>query len=258
MNQLPIVLTFTPHDPSGISSLQGDIETLSSLGCHCTSALTGVFAKDSREVKWLHNIPASTLIAQARAILEDMPVDVIKIGDLCTVENIEAVHSILMDYPHIPVVFDPTCYLNFSEQNGKAKAYNSLIIPYCKIVLVNPTELNTFIPFADSEDSAVNLMLESDCDFILTTRFSKKDKSIHNQLHSISGCLKEYTNLKLDRNFQGAGAVLSAAIAGYMAHGAEMCEAVGDGHRFLQRSLRNPLSMGMGDEFPYRLAGLAS
>ena len=51
---------------------QGDIETLSSLGCHSTSALTGVFAKDSRDVKWQHSIPASTLVAQARAILEDM------------------------------------------------------------------------------------------------------------------------------------------------------------------------------------------
>ena len=76
-------------------------------------------------------------------------------------------------------------------------------------------------------------------------------------MYSISGCLNEIKHLKLDKEFQGAGAVLSAAIAGYIAHGAEICEAVGDGHRFLQRSLKSALSIGMGSQFPYRLAGLA-
>ena len=255
MNQLPVVLTFTSHDPSGISALQCDIETLGSLGIHCTSALTGVFAKDSREVKWQHTVPASTLVAQARAVLEDMPVCVIKIGDLNSIENIEAVHSILMDYPHIPVVFDPT---SVDDQEDLATAYTSLILPMTTIAILNPSELKSIVPFAENAEMAINLVLESECEYVLTNQFTKSDKTIHNQLHSNSGCLKDFTTVRLDQEFQGAGGVLSAAIAGYMAHGAEICEAVGDSHRLLQRSLKKALSIGMGSQFPYRLAGIAS
>ena len=83
-----------------------------------------------------------------------------------------------MDYPHIPVVFDPTCYISFDDQKDIAAAYASLIIPYCKIMLLNATELKAFAPFADPEAAAVNLMLESDCEYILTSQFVRSDKSI--------------------------------------------------------------------------------
>lgn len=46
-------------------------------------------------------------IDQARTLLEDMPVDVFKIGLLGSVDNIAAIAGIVADYPDIPLVFDP-------------------------------------------------------------------------------------------------------------------------------------------------------
>ena len=44
---------------------------------------------------------------QARALLEDMPVDAFKIGVLGSVENIAAIAEIVSDYPDVPLVLDP-------------------------------------------------------------------------------------------------------------------------------------------------------
>ena len=52
-------------------------------------------------------LDATHVITQARAVLEDMPVAAFKIGMLGSVENVEAIHSILQDYPHIPLILDP-------------------------------------------------------------------------------------------------------------------------------------------------------
>ena len=48
-----------------------------------------------------------TIEDQTRAVLEDMPVSCFKIGMIGSAENVEAIHSILIDYPDIPVVLDP-------------------------------------------------------------------------------------------------------------------------------------------------------
>lgn len=255
--QPPVVLSFGPHDPSGASGIQADIEALSSLGCHCTTALSGTFAKDSRDVKWRHAIPATTLVAQGRAILEDMQVSCIKVGDLGNVENIEAVHSILSDYPNIPVVFDPTCYVDSDELQQLVPAYNSLILPLVTVTTLNTTELKTFSPGQENIEMQVNNLLASDCPYFLITN-KDRGPTITNKLYTQQGCVKEFTCSKLDRQFQGAGSVYAAAIAGYLAHGADVYEAIGDGQRFLNKTLLNAQSIGMGDCFPHRLAGVTA
>jgi hydroxymethylpyrimidine/phosphomethylpyrimidine kinase len=52
-------------------------------------------------------VDADFVSEQARAVLEDMPVQAFKLGVLGSVENIEVIAEIISDYPHIPVVVDP-------------------------------------------------------------------------------------------------------------------------------------------------------
>ncbi|HET8707236.1 MAG TPA: bifunctional hydroxymethylpyrimidine kinase/phosphomethylpyrimidine kinase, partial [Pseudomonadales bacterium] len=46
----PVVMTFSGHDPCGGAGIQADIETLASLGCHCTPVITAITAQDSCNV----------------------------------------------------------------------------------------------------------------------------------------------------------------------------------------------------------------
>jgi len=47
------------------------------------------------------------VIAQARAVLEDMPVTAFKAGMLGSAENATALAAIMQDYPDIPLILDP-------------------------------------------------------------------------------------------------------------------------------------------------------
>ena len=103
----PIVLTFAASDPSGGAGLQADILTLASMGCHPLSVLTAITVQDTLGVEGVQPLDAEWVADQARCLLEDMPVDVFKIGVLGSVENIAAIAEILADYPDVPLVLDP-------------------------------------------------------------------------------------------------------------------------------------------------------
>ena len=103
----PVVLTFAASDPSGGAGLQADLLTLASMGCHPLSVVTALTVQDTLGVEGVIAIDADWVADQARALLEDMPVDAFKIGVLGSVENIAAIAEILSDYPDVPLVLDP-------------------------------------------------------------------------------------------------------------------------------------------------------
>ena len=77
------------------------------MGCHAAPVVTALTIQDTRQVISYTPVDTSILIAQARAVLEDIPVAAIKIGMVGDVAVIEAIHTLLTDYPDIPVVLDP-------------------------------------------------------------------------------------------------------------------------------------------------------
>ncbi len=103
----PIVLSFAANDPSGGAGINADILTLASLGCHPLSVVTAITVQDSAGVEEVMPLDPEVVADQARAVLEDMPVHVFKIGLLGSVEIIAAIAEVISDYPDIPLVLDP-------------------------------------------------------------------------------------------------------------------------------------------------------
>jgi hydroxymethylpyrimidine/phosphomethylpyrimidine kinase len=95
----PVVLVFGGSDPTAGAGLAADILTLASLGCHPAPVVTAVTAQDTTGVKQYMPVPTELVIAQARAVLEDMEVAAFKTGMLCNSEIASAVASIADDYP---------------------------------------------------------------------------------------------------------------------------------------------------------------
>ena len=88
---LPVVLVFAGNDPTGGAGMQADIEAIASMGAHAAPVITAITVQDTQNVKSYFPLDMSSIIEQARAILEDMPVDAIKIGMLGSTEAIEAI-----------------------------------------------------------------------------------------------------------------------------------------------------------------------
>jgi hypothetical protein len=63
--------------------------------------------QDTRNVKKLIPQSPEAIISQANTLLDDLPVNAFKIGLIGHHETAAAIHSILIQHPHIPVILDP-------------------------------------------------------------------------------------------------------------------------------------------------------
>ncbi len=72
------------------------------------TAITALTAQNTVGVTGIHPVPGEFIVAQVRAVAEDIGVDAVKIGMLGTAETVEAVREALelLD-PGTPVVLDP-------------------------------------------------------------------------------------------------------------------------------------------------------
>jgi len=103
----PVVLVFAGSDPTGGAGITADVLTLASLGCHPAVVVTAVTAQDTTGIKQFTCTETELVIAQARAVLEDMPVAAFKIGMLGNSAVATAVAGIVEDYPDVPLILDP-------------------------------------------------------------------------------------------------------------------------------------------------------
>ena len=254
LTHTPIVMSISCHDPSGGGGISADIETLSSLGCHCTPIISVLAAQDTESVKDSQITDTALLIGQIRSVLEDIPVDLIKIGNLASIQNTEAMHTILNDYPEIPVVLDPVFDPDEGE-HGLASAIRNLLLSQSSITVLNETEAYQLAPGSDSLAACIQELLEFGCSQILITdAHNGSDSSkVINKLFSHRGLNQTYEWQRLPHRYHGAGCTLTAALSAYLAHQLSLAESVQQAQKFTWQAMQEGRRLGMGRLIPDRL-----
>ena len=139
----PTVLSFAASDSSGGAGIQADILTLASMGCHPLSVITAITIQDTAGVDDVLALDPEWVADQARAVLEDMPVHVFKIGLLGSVEIIASIAEVISDYPNIPVVLDPVLASGRGDElanDEMVMALRELLLPQATIITPNSME----------------------------------------------------------------------------------------------------------------------
>ena len=104
----PTALTIAGSDSGGGAGIQADLKAFASCGVHGTSAITAITAQNTREVRAVATVEPEMVLAQVRAVLEDIGADAVKVGMLGTLETAKAVREALAELPPgTPVVVDP-------------------------------------------------------------------------------------------------------------------------------------------------------
>jgi hydroxymethylpyrimidine/phosphomethylpyrimidine kinase len=254
-SNLPVVLAFAGHDPSGGAGIQADIETLASHGCHAATVVTALTVQDTRDVSGFTPVEAIHVITQARAILEDMPVATIKLGMLGSVENAEVIHTILADYPEIPVVFDPVLAAGSGSslvEYGLTEAIRSLLLPETRILTPNSLEARELAPEADTLGACALALLDQGVDYVLVTGSHEPSSDVINRLYHDQHQLDSFSWERLPHNYHGSGCTLAAAIAAQLALGREPVAAIRTAQAFTWQALRQGYRPGLGQHLPNR------
>ena len=252
----PIILTVTHHDPCGSAGIAADTETAASLGCHCASVVSAITVGDTRELAGVAPVDENLLIEQTRGVLEDMPVAAIKIGYLGSVENVHALHSVLRDYPDIPLIIDPDATLADKESLLAPplwSAMSNLLLPLATLVAPNRREARAMAGEADVLDAQAQELLESGCGYLLLTGVPVDNQQLENRLYDVRGLVRQFYWQRLPPAAYGVCGILTTAIACHIAHGLTVLESVNRSQQFTWSAIAHSRRLGMGRPVPNRL-----
>ena len=251
----PVVLCFSGHDPSGGAGIQADIETIVSHQCHAASVITALTDQDTSNVKKMQPQPASTIISQARTILEDLPVKAIKIGLIGHVETAQAINTILSEYSTLPVILDPVLAAGGGtvlSSDALIQIIVDLLLPRTTILTPNSIEARQLTKSDDLQVSGTKL-LELGCEYVLITGSHEQSNAVSNLLFNERKCIETYTWDRLPHNYHGSGCTLASSIAALMAHGLEVETCMLEAQEYTWNSLNSAYQPGKGQYIPNRL-----
>jgi len=247
---------FSGNDPSGGAGIQADIEALLSHGCHTAPVVTALTIQDTQDVIGYTPLDGELVMEQARAVLEDMPVNAFKLGLLPSAEVVEAIHTILKDYPEIPVVLDPV----LSSGSGTVltddeviDAMSGLLLPQATVLTPNSLEARTLAPEADTLDACAMALLDRGAEFVLITGTHENTRKVENSLYANHRLLDTFSWERLEGSFHGSGCTLASSIAGLLAQGLEPFSAIHEAQEYTWQALAAGYRIGMGQQLPNRL-----
>lgn len=257
---LPQVLVFAASDPSSGAGIQADLLTLASLGCHPLTAITALTVQDTTGVQSVHPVAAELLEQQARTVLEDMPVHAFKIGVLGSVENVVAVAEILSDYPEIPLIFDPVLASGRGDELSGEEiiaAMRELLLPQTTLLTPNAPEARRLAESdEDEEEPSIEVcakrLIEMGAQYVLITGTHENTAQVINTLYGPDGVIRRDEWERLPGSYHGSGCTLASAIAGCLAGGASIEDAVRDAQDYTWQTLKNGFRGGMGQFIPDR------
>jgi hydroxymethylpyrimidine/phosphomethylpyrimidine kinase len=107
MQNVPAVLSIAGSDSGGGAGIQADLKAFARCGVHGMTAITAITAQNTVGVQAVETVGPEMIVAQVRAVAEDIGVDAVKIGMLGTAATVDAVVEGLGYVGDAPVVIDP-------------------------------------------------------------------------------------------------------------------------------------------------------
>ena len=258
----PVVMTLAGNDPTGGAGIAADIETLVSLGCHPAPVITALTVQNTHHVQALLPVAPDEAFAQARAVLEDMPVAAFKVGVIGGADNATALHGLFAAWPNIPVVLDPVLAAGGGTELASAtliEAIQTLLLPLTTVLTPNSVEARRLAPEADTLEACAMALLARGCRYVLITGGHEPTGEVVNTLYGNNRLLETWRWPRLPNQYHGSGCTLASAIAALLAQGQapyseeSICSALYRAQLYTWRSLRAGYRAGGGQWLPNRL-----
>jgi hydroxymethylpyrimidine/phosphomethylpyrimidine kinase len=255
------VIVFNASDPSGAGGIAADITAVASVGAHALPVVTGAYARDTAEVFDHFPIDEDAIAEQARAILEDVPAQVFKVGFVGTPEAVSAVAEIAADYAEIPVIaYMPNlAWWDEGQIDLYLDAFRELMLPQTTVLVGNHSTLwRWLLPewSADRAPSARDIAKaasEMGVPYTFVTGIVLPDQYIDNVLATPQAVIASEKFERFEAVFAGAGDTLSGALAALVASGSDLAAAASEALSYLDRCLDAGFRPGMGNVVPDRL-----
>ena len=159
---IPAVLSIAGSDSGGGAGIQADLKSFARCGVHGMTAITAITAQNTVGVSAVEAISPATIVAQVRAVADDIGIDAVKIGMLGTAETVDAVVEALALVGDAPVVVDPVMVAESGAillDDEARRALVERLLPLATIVTPNIPEARA-LAGASERDSQEDLARE--------------------------------------------------------------------------------------------------
>lgn len=226
--RIPAVLSIAGSDSGGGAGIQADLKAFARVGVHGMTAITAITVQNTVGVEDVEAVSPRTIVAQVRAVAEDIGVDAVKIGMLGTVETVEAVVEALAFVGEAPVVIDPVMVAESGavllDEEARAALVERLL-PLTAIATPNIPEARVLMGLgegASQEELARGVVALGPRAVVVTGGHSEDLVDLFfdgEQVVEIPG------ERHPDGAAHGSGCTHSSALAAYLARGEEPLEA---------------------------------
>lgn len=246
-------LTIAGSDSGGGAGIQADLKAFSARGVFGMSAITAITAQNTVGVTAVEAVSPDVVVAQIKAVMDDIPPDAVKIGMLGTSELIDAVAEGLAGYDGA-VVLDPVMI----AKSGDALLEDDAVAALVRLMLPKATVLTPNLPEAarmlGQTEAASPVEAEAQGRALLAMGpTSVLMKGGHgtgatcvDQLVTTDGVARIESPRISTRNTHGTGCTLSSAIAAELAKGTDVETSVRRSQAWLHRAIETSDALGIG------------
>ena len=255
------VMVFNANDPSGAGGLSADQLAIASVGAHALTVVTGTYTRDTAQVVDHYAFDDEAVTEQARVILEDVPVQIFKVGFVGSPENLSAIAELASDYSELPLVayMPDLSWWQEDQIDQYQDACTELLLPQTTVLVGNHSTLARWLLpdwSSDKSPTARDIAKAANAfgvPYTLVTGIPLPDQFIENVLSSPTANLCSEKFERFEAVFSGAGDTLSAALAALIGSGTELIESVTEALSYLDRCLESGFRPGMGNVLPDRM-----
>jgi hydroxymethylpyrimidine/phosphomethylpyrimidine kinase len=241
-------MTIAGSDSGGGAGIQADLKAFARCGVHGTSAITAITAQNTVGVELASPVPGPAIVAQVRAVAEDIGVDAVKVGMLGDETTIDAVVEALALVGDVPVVVDPVMVSQSGAVLLDPTAKDALvqrILPLAFVVTPNlpeARELAGLGPQADGEELARAIGALGPQAVVVTGGHADDGADV---LFDGSGTLRIEGARHPAGASHGSGCTHSSALAAFLARGGELADAARGAREVAAEAVANGLA-GIG------------
>ncbi len=260
------ILTIAGSDSSGGAGIQADLKAIAAAGGYGASVITAITAQNTRGVIAAEPVSTALVVAQLRAVFDDLDVAAAKTGMLATREIVEAAAAELasrLRAARFPLVVDPVMISKTGFALLPGDCVDSLrrtLFPLAALVTPNVHEASSL---AGLEIATLDHAIEAGRRILETGAAAVLVKCGHLASHPGADVLVTPTNVRtfalewIDTpHTHGTGCTYSAAIAANLGAGDSLEEAVAGAKRFVTEAIRAGVAVGQGTSPPDPFFGM--
>ena len=248
--RIPACLSIAGSDSGGGAGIQADLKAFARCGVHGMTAITALTAQNTVGVEMVTPVPGEMIVAQVRAVVEDIGVDGVKVGMLGDQPTIEAAVEALGLVGAAPVVVDPVMVSQSGavllDPNAKATLIEH-VLPLATVVTPNLPEARELAGLsrdAGPDQLARAIQALGPAAVIVTGGHSDDGADV---LFDGSGTLRIEGPRYGEGASHGSGCTHSSALAAFLARGTELADAARWAREIAAESVGNGLrELGAG------------